>query len=164
MIAASELLQNVYKSSLVICRFIYIYAKIYAHYSYIIYDIFLSVYFKNYLWFILAVLDLCCWAWASDYSDFSGCRAQALGQASAVAAPELQSTNSIVGAHGLSCSTACGIFLDQASNWCLPHWQTDSLPLSHQGSPCILFFDVIVFNMLNYICVYVCVCIKSTGL
>uniref|UniRef100_A0A8C2RG93 Phosphoserine phosphatase n=1 Tax=Capra hircus TaxID=9925 RepID=A0A8C2RG93_CAPHI len=50
MIAASELLQNVYKSSLVICRFIYIYAKIYAHYSYIIYDIFLSVYFKNYRW------------------------------------------------------------------------------------------------------------------
>ena len=103
----------------------------------------------------LKIFCLLCWAWASDYSDFSGCGAQALGQASAVAAPELQSTNSIVVAYGLSCSTACGIFLDQGSNWYLSHWQADSLPLSHQGSRCILFFDVIVFNMLNYM--YVCV-------
>ena len=38
-------------------------------------------------------------------------------------------------ARGLSCSEACGIFLDQGSNPCLLLWQTDSLPLSHQGSP-----------------------------
>ena len=37
--------------------------------------------------------------------------------------------------HGLRCSTACGIFLDQGLNLCLLHWQADSLPLSHQGSP-----------------------------
>ena len=36
--------------------------------------------------------------------------------------------------HGLSCSVARGIFLDQGSNLCLLHWQADSLPLSHQGS------------------------------
>ena len=36
---------------------------------------------------------------------------------------------------GLSSSAACGIFLDQGSNPCLLHWQVDSLPLSHQGSP-----------------------------
>ena len=35
---------------------------------------------------------------------------------------------------GLSCPTACGIFLEQGSNLCLLHWQADSLPLSHQGS------------------------------
>ena len=40
--------------------------------------------------------------------------------------------------HGLGCSAACGIFQDQGSNPCLPHWQVDSLPLSHQGSPLIL--------------------------
>ena len=28
-----------------------------------------------------------------------------------------------------------GIFLTQGSNTCLRHWQADSLPLSHQGSP-----------------------------
>ena len=30
---------------------------------------------------------------------------------------------------------ACGIFPDQGPNPCLLHWQADSLPLSHQGSP-----------------------------
>ena len=38
-------------------------------------------------------------------------------------------------AHGLSCSVACGIFLDQGSNPCPLHWQADSYPLHHQGSP-----------------------------
>ena len=34
----------------------------------------------------------------------------------------------------LSCSSAHGIFSDQQSNPCLPHWQADSLPPTHQGS------------------------------
>ena len=38
-------------------------------------------------------------------------------------------------APGLSCSAACGIFPDQGLNLCLLHWQADSFPLSHQGSP-----------------------------
>ena len=42
---------------------------------------------------------------------------------------------SIVVSHGISCSSVCGIFPDQGSNLCLLHWQTDSLLLSHQGSP-----------------------------
>ena len=46
---------------------------------------------------------------------------------------------SVVVAHGLSCSAACGIFPDQGSNPCVLHWQADSQPLHHQGSPvCIL--------------------------
>ena len=56
-------------------------------------------------------------------------------QASVVVTPELCTTDSIVVAQGLSCSSACGIFLAQRSNPCLLHWQADSLPLSHQGSP-----------------------------
>ena len=44
------------------------------------------------------------------------------------------STGSVVVVPRLSCSTACGIFLDQGSNPCLLPWQADSLPLSHQGS------------------------------
>ena len=47
----------------------------------------------------------------------------------------LQRTGSVVVAHGLSCSMAYGIFLDQESNLCLLHWQVFSLLLSHQGSP-----------------------------
>ena len=48
-------------------------------------------------------------------------------------------TGSVVVAHGLSCSKACGIFLDQGSNPCPLHWQVDSLPLRHQGSSNGLF-------------------------
>ena len=43
---------------------------------------------------------------------------------------------SVIVAHGPSCSVACGIFPDQGSNPCLLHWQADSQPLRHQGSPC----------------------------
>ena len=46
---------------------------------------------------------------------------------------------SVVVAHGPSCSAACGIFPDQGSNPCPLHWQVDSQPLSHQGSPILLF-------------------------
>ena len=44
-------------------------------------------------------------------------------------------TGSVVVAHGPSCSAACGIFPDQGSNSCPLHWQADSQPLRHQGSP-----------------------------
>ena len=43
--------------------------------------------------------------------------------------------------HGFSCSTACGIFPDQGSNPCPLHWQADSQPLCHQGSPWVGLLD-----------------------
>ena len=48
-------------------------------------------------------------------------------------------TASVVVAHRPSCSAACGILPDQGSNPRPPHWQADSQPLSHQGSPVSLF-------------------------
>ena len=73
---------------------------------------------------------------ASHCGGFSCCRAWALVHAgSAVAAPGLQSTGSLVVAHRLSCSIECEIFPTQGLNPCLLHWQVDSLPLSHQESP-----------------------------
>ena len=63
-------------------------------------------------------------------------------QASGAAAPGLEGTGSVAGAHGLSCSAAGGILPDQGgSNPCLLHWQVASLPLSHQGVPGQLIFD-----------------------
>ena len=67
----------------------------------------------------------------------------------------LQSTGSrrsgsVVVAHGPSCSVACGIFPDQGSNPCPLHWQADSQPLRHQGSPRYLFD--ILFSFLLGIC------------
>ena len=53
---------------------------------------------------------------------------------SEVAVRGLYSTGLVVLVHGLSCSAACGIFLDQGLNLCLLHWQANSLPLSHEGS------------------------------
>ena len=48
-------------------------------------------------------------------------------------------TGSVIVAHGPSCSAARGIFPDQGLNPCPLHWQADSQPLRHQGSPiCIL--------------------------
>ena len=47
---------------------------------------------------------------------------------------------SVVVAHGPSCSAACGIFPDQGSNPCPLHWQADSQPLHHQGSPTLSFY------------------------
>ena len=49
---------------------------------------------------------------------------------------------SVVVAHGPSCSAACGIFPDQVSNLCPLHWQADSQPLCHQGSPIRIFLVV----------------------
>ena len=79
---------------------------------------------------------------ASHRGGSSCCGAQALGsQASAVAAHWLWAMGaSVAVAHGLSCSTARGIFLDQGSNPCPLHWQADSYPLRHQGSPGVVKF------------------------
>ena len=42
---------------------------------------------------------------------------------------------SVIVAHGPSCSAAGGNFPDQGSNPRPLHWQADSQPLRHQGSP-----------------------------
>ena len=71
---------------------------------------------------------------------FSCCGAWALGtRASVVVSHRLQSTGSVVVAHGPSRSAACGILPDQGSNLCPLHRQADSQPLRHQGSPAFGF-------------------------
>ena len=71
---------------------------------------------------------------------FSRCRAQALGcVGSVVVVPGLESTGSGVLEHGLSCSEACGIFLDKGSNPCPRHWQ-----VSCQEDPCFSAFCLYV--------------------
>ena len=45
---------------------------------------------------------------------------------------------SVVAAHGLSCSMACGIFLNQGSNPCPLHWQADSWSLDQGSSVTVL--------------------------
>ena len=50
-------------------------------------------------------------------------------------------------AHGPSCSAACGIFPDQDSNPCPLHWQADSQPLRHQGSPAHILIGFFWFSV-----------------
>ena len=52
--------------------------------------------------------------------------------------------------HGLSCSMACGVLLDQESYLCLLHWQADSLPVSHRGSPKMHVYFFIYFEILRF--------------
>ena len=54
---------------------------------------------------------------------------------------------SVVVAHGLCCSAACGIFPDRGSNPCPLHWQADSQPLHHQGSPQHFFVSIFYFPL-----------------
>ena len=76
----------------------------------------------------------------------------------------LQSTgsrraDSVVVAHGPSWSVACGIFPDRGSNPCPLHWQADSQPLHHQGSPIMWFlFFILYFLKLIYLFIYFWLC------
>ena len=67
------------------------------------------------IYLFLAAWGLRCSVRASHCGGFSCCGARALG-----------TWASVVVAHGLSCSAACGIFPDQGSNPCPLHWQEDS--------------------------------------
>ena len=62
---------------------------------------------------------------------------------------------SAVVAHGPSCSVACGIFPDQGMNPCPLHWQADSQPLCHEGSPlscffCFLFYQFLISSLFSF--------------
>ena len=87
--------------------------------------------------------SLCCSARASRCGGFS-CRTWVLGHmgfSSCGSRP--RSIGSVVVVHKRSCSAAHGTFLDQQWNPRLLHWQADSSPLSHQGSPvCGFFFSL----------------------
>ena len=62
--------------------------------------------------------------------------------ASLVGSTGSRCAGSVIVAQGPSCSAACGIFPDQGSNPCPLHWQADSPPLRHQGSPYIAFKQI----------------------
>ena len=71
--------------------------------------------------------------------------------ASLVAEPRLQMRRLSNCGSGPSCSTACGIFPDQVSNPCPLHWQADSQPLRHQGSPSISSYKDLMKSKLLWV-------------
>ena len=63
---------------------------------------------------------------------------------------------SLVVAHGLSCSVACGIFPGQGSNLCLLHWQADSLPLTPSGKSLSWMFFITCWFVRRSLYVFQC--------
>ena len=72
-----------------------------------------------------------CGEWASPCGGFSCFGARAL-----------QGADSVLVAHRLSCSEACGIFPDRGLNLLPLHCEVDSYPLDHKGSHHIYHFSV----------------------
>ena len=98
--------------------------------------------------FIYLFIYLClCWVFVSVWGlplvaasgghSSSRCAGLSLSQPLLLRSTGSRRAGSVIVAHRPSCSVACGIFPDQGSNPCLLHWQADSQPLRHQGSPLI---------------------------
>ena len=103
-------------------------------------------YFKFYLfiyfwlcWVFVSVRGLSLVAASGGHSS-SRCAGLSLSLPLLLRSTGSRRAGSVVVAHGPSCSVACGVFPDQGSNPCPLHWQADSQPLRHQGSPRVHFF------------------------
>ena len=79
---------------------------------------------------------------ASGGHSSSQCAGLSLSQPLLLRSTGSRRTGLAIVAHGPSRSAACGIFPDQGSNPCPLHWQADSQPLRHQGSPCFFYFNL----------------------
>ena len=98
----------------------------------------------------MAALGLCCCTQAFSSCgkwghSSSRCTGLSLSRPLLLRSTGSRHSGSVIAAHGPSCSAACGIFPDQGTNPCPLHWQADSQPLHHQGSPCPYSF-VFVFS------------------
>ena len=98
-----------------------------------VFNIYLFIYFWL-CWVFVSMRGLSLVAASGGHSS-SRCTGLSLLQPLLLRSTGSRRAGSVVVAHGPSCSMACGIFPDQGSNPCALHWQADSQPLCHQGSP-----------------------------
>ena len=93
-------------------------------------------------WVFVSVRGLSLVSASGDHSS-SRCAGLSLSRPLLLWSTGSRHSGSVVVAHGPSCSVACGIFPDQGSNPCALHWQADSQPPHHQGSPqCKIFLNL----------------------
>ena len=102
------------------------------HYFFLIYYLFI-IYFWV-CWVFVSVRGLSLVAASVGHSSLR-CTGLSLSRPLLLRSTGSRCAGSVVVAHGPSCSAACGIFPDQGSNPCPLHWQADSQPPCHQGSP-----------------------------
>ena len=98
---------------------------------------YLFIYFIFYFWLcwvLVSVQGLSLVVASGGHSSLR-CAGLSLSRPLLLGSTGSRRAGSAVVAHGPICSTACGILPDQGSNPCLLHWQVDSQPLHHQGSP-----------------------------
>ena len=123
----------------------------------------LFFFFKNFTLFIYLLIFWLCWVFvsvrglslvaASGGHSSSRCAGLSLSRPLSLRSTGSRCAGSVVVAHGPSCSTACGILPDQGSNPCPLHWQADSQPLRHQGSPLFVFKILKIMVELCLICI-----------
>ena len=102
--------------------------------------IYLFIHFFWLCWVFVSVRGLSLVVASRDHSS-SRCAGLSLSRPLWLRSTGSRRAGSVVVAHGPSCSAACGIFPDQGSNPCPLHWQADSQPLRHQGSPIIFSYS-----------------------
>ena len=95
--------------------------------------IYLFIYFWL-CWVFVSVRGLCPVAASGGHSS-SRCAGLSLSRPLLLRSTDSRRAGSVIVAHGPRCSAACGILPDQGPNPCPLHWQADSQPLRHQGSP-----------------------------
>ena len=114
--------------------------------------------FKKYLFIYLFIYFWLCWIFVSVRGlslvaesgghSSSWCAGLSLSRPLLLWSTGSRRAGSVVVAHGPSCSAACGILPDQGSNLCPLHWQADSQPLRHQGSPTLILMPFVLNSML----------------
>ena len=115
----------------------------YMQFLFFFFKFYLFIYLFIYLFMAVLGLRFCARAFSS-YGERGGpsssrCAGLSLSRPLLLQSTGSRRAGSVVVAHGPSCSAACGIFPDQGSNPCPLHWQADSQPLCHQGSPHMQF-------------------------
>ena len=141
----SLIYKNSSSSTFKICAVFSVYRILFFFFLIFIY---LFIYFRL-CWVLVSVRGLSLVAASGDHSS-SQCAGLSLSRPLLLWSTGSRRTGSVVVAHGPSCSVACGIFPDQGSNPCPLHWQADSQPLRHQGSPCVSYtFNKSLFTILK---------------
>ena len=84
---------------------------------------------------------------ASEGHSSSRCAGLSLSRPLLLRSTGSRHAGSATVAHGPSRSAACEIFPDQVSNPCPLHWQADSQPLRHQGSPPHVFYLTLFWTL-----------------
>ena len=120
-----------------------------------IYILYIYILFLNHIClfiYLFIFILLLCWVFvpvrgpspavASGGHSSSRCAGLPLSRPLPLRGTGSRRAGSVIVAHGPSCSVACGILPDQGSNPCPLHWQEDSQPLRHQGSPINIYVPI----------------------